>query len=190
MIVPSQDQRVAKKYYDTLPAHDVNRNYAEKGEKYVPVKFGIINYLKSYLNGLTPAKKLDYLSKFYPYQKTVVAEHLEYYGDYQDKLVSGLIFSSIASLLLFNLARRGYVIPIFREYGLRFKTHRLFRQYLYVWLLPQIWAWDSTDFKHFTMIESLWAVHANRLNQNVFSDPNFTYHPPSENPNFVRKVYY
>jgi hypothetical protein len=38
--------------------------------------------------------------------------------------------------VLYQLARRNCVIPILRKYGKYFKTHRIYRQYLWAVVLP------------------------------------------------------
>lgn len=72
MMLPTQNLHLAQKYYDSLPATDVNKRFFEQGKKYEPVVFS-----ESPLGGiwsmLTINSKLNYLNGFYPHQKVVQA---------------------------------------------------------------------------------------------------------------------
>lgn len=75
------------------------------------------------------------------------------------------------------MAKRGYVFPLFREYGLFLQTHRVFRHYLYALILPPVYAFYRLKSKYYTHVEHLWIVHANRLNNKILDDPLHTYYP-------------
>ena len=74
MLLPTQNKEFARQYYNTLPADDINHQYYQKGLKYqTPTKF--LDVLGAYFN---IHHKIDALSKFYPYHRTIQATKLEY----------------------------------------------------------------------------------------------------------------
>lgn len=65
--------------------------------------------------------------------------------------------------LIYQFARRGKVLPVLSKYGKYLKTHRVFRQYIWAWLLPTTLLWTWADFEHIDNVEQLWKVHARRM---------------------------
>lgn len=55
--------------------------------------------------------------------------------------------------------------PVLKQYGTYFKTHRVFRQYLYTLVLPVPLLVFINFRKFLNHTETLWTVHANRLNE-------------------------
>jgi hypothetical protein len=49
---------------------------------------------------------------------------------------------------IFNLARRGKVLPFFNQYCSFFKTHRIFRQYLFTLVAPVALFTAAVNWKH------------------------------------------
>lgn len=62
------------------------------------------------------------------------------------------------------MARRGYVVPVLRQYGRFFKTHRVFRQYAWALVLPTTILATLVDLKHLDNVSELWATHSRRMN--------------------------
>lgn len=93
-----------------------------------------------------------------------------------------MIFTALSWTMIFNCARRGYVAPLLCQYGRFFNTHRVYRHYLYTLAGPLLYSLYSLKSKHYTHIEHLWIVHANRLNQGILEDPLFTYYPDDNTP--------
>ena len=56
------------------------------------------------------------------------------------------------------------MLPIFKEYGTYFKTHRIFRQYLFALIVPPVLFTDYQNWSALGKTESLWATHSRRLN--------------------------
>lgn len=50
-----------------------------------------------------------------------------------------------------------------RKYGRFFNTHRVFRQYIWAWVLPTTLLWTIADFNHIDNVEQLWKVHSRRM---------------------------
>lgn len=71
---------------------------------------------------------------------------------------------------LFQFARRGRVLPILREYGRFFGTHRVFRHYLYTAVVPITLAYYFSHRAFVNPVNNLWAIHANRLNNKILDD--------------------
>ena len=69
------------------------------------------------------------------------------------------------SVLLHQLGRRGVVIPVLRKYGQFFKTHRIFRQYVWAAVLQTLLLQLETRWNHLDNVQQLWGVHARRLHQ-------------------------
>ncbi len=82
----------------------------------------------------------------------------------------GLAFTGACWFLLFQFGRRGKVLPLFKEYGAFFRTHRLLRQYLYAGVLPYSLLTAHTYLAMDTHTRVLWNVHANRVRQGLGSD--------------------
>jgi hypothetical protein len=74
-------------------------------------------------------------------------------------------FVRLFRFTIFNLARRGKVLPFLKQYDRFFKTHRIFRQYLWSLILPTTLFTGLVDLKYLNHTEHLWAVHARRMNQ-------------------------
>lgn len=70
----------------------------------------------------------------------------------------------LCRFLIYQLAKRGTVLPLLRQYGLYFKTHRVFRHYLYTLLLPVPACLLWNNYQYTNHVEYLWAVHLNRKN--------------------------
>ena len=73
------------------------------------------------------------------------------------------------SFAIYQMGRRGKVLPFLKEYGSFFKTHRLFRHYMYALILPTFVFTGVVDWGYIKTVESLWATHARRLNQGYFN---------------------
>jgi hypothetical protein len=63
------------------------------------------------------------------------------------------------------MARRNFVIPVLSKFGAFLKTHRLFRQYLWLAVLPYTFATLEANSIFAHQAERLWSIHANRLNK-------------------------
>jgi hypothetical protein len=63
------------------------------------------------------------------------------------------------------LARQNVVLPVLSRFGKFLKTHRLLRQYLWIGILPYVFATVYTNSWFSNQTEALWAVHAKRLNE-------------------------
>jgi hypothetical protein len=66
-------------------------------------------------------------------------------------------------LLFYQLAKRGVVLPLFKQYGSFMKTHRIFRHYLYTLILPLPLLLIYNTSNYVNHVEYLWSVHQNRL---------------------------
>lgn len=66
--------------------------------------------------------------------------------------------------LIYQFAKRGVVLPLFRQYGAYFKTHRIFRQYLYTLVAPVPAFVLLNASQYVNHVEYMWNVHLNRLN--------------------------
>ena len=77
---------------------------------------------------------------------------------------------------IFLMAKNGYVMPFFKEYGAIFKTHRVFRHYFYALLFPMLYSAYNIDAKFHNHIEGCWRIHVNRLNNKMLGDPEMTYY--------------
>ena len=66
--------------------------------------------------------------------------------------------------MIFNLARRGYVLPIFSKYDKRFGIHRTVKHYGCALFLPSILLFGNLQWKYLNHIEHFWAIHSRRLN--------------------------
>ena len=73
--------------------------------------------------------------------------------------------------LIYSGAKRGKVAPVFSRYGAVLKTHRLFRQYVWALALPQLWNEYSTRSHFVGPVETMWNVHANRMNRGLENEP-------------------
>lgn len=58
-----------------------------------------------------------------------------------------------------------------------FNTHRVFRHYIWALVVPMLYSAYYLRYKYYTHIETLYTIHANRLNQQILSDPEYTYYP-------------
>lgn len=76
-----------------------------------------------------------------------------------------VLFSLISRFTIFSLARRGKVLPFFNQYCTFFRTHRIFRQYLFTLIAPVALFTGLVNLKYLNHTEHLWAVHARRMNQ-------------------------
>ena len=73
--------------------------------------------------------------------------------------------------VIYQFARRGQVLPVLRKYGKYLGTHRIFRQYIWAWVLPTTLLWTLADFRHIDNVEQLWSVHARRMQKHIYDDP-------------------
>ena len=81
--------------------------------------------------------------------------------------------------LIFQLAKRGIQIPVLAGYGRIFKTHRIFRQYVYSAGLA-IAAPTLNVYSQFqNHVETCYQIHAQRLNRHILCDPDGTDYPES-----------
>ena len=64
---------------------------------------------------------------------------------------------------IYQMARRGKVLPFLSQYGRIFKTHRLFRHYVYALVLPTTLFCSLVDMQHIDNVEKLWSIHARRM---------------------------
>jgi hypothetical protein len=76
--------------------------------------------------------------------------------------VNAALFTAVSWTFIYSLGKRGKVIPVLREYGHFFKTHRIFRQYLYTLVIPPIVAHDLVALNWADHLEVSWKVHVNR----------------------------
>lgn len=88
----------------------------------------------------------------------------------------------ISRFTVYQLARQNTVLPIFSKFGKFLKTHRLLRQYLWLAFFPYVFATLYTNYWVSDQAESLWAVHAQRLN-NKYSLPHQESSPTQLHPN-------
>jgi len=72
--------------------------------------------------------------------------------------------------VIFNLARRGKVLPLLSQYGKFVKTHRIFRQYLYTLVAPTLLFTGLLNLKYLNHTEHLWATHARRMNKQYINN--------------------
>lgn len=133
MILPDNNKQLARQYFEGLPANDINRKYYD-GQKYETPK----SLLARFLNQFSIDSKLETLSKFYTYQKTIRATQMELKGDREEYFLNSLLFTATAWFTIYQFARKGTVFPVLREYGRVFGTHRLFRQYAHTLVLPLV----------------------------------------------------
>nr|8B6H_EA Chain EA, COXTT12,Transmembrane protein,Transmembrane protein [Tetrahymena thermophila SB210]8B6H_Ea Chain Ea, COXTT12,Transmembrane protein,Transmembrane protein [Tetrahymena thermophila SB210]8BQS_EA Chain EA, COXTT12,Transmembrane protein,Transmembrane protein [Tetrahymena thermophila SB210]8BQS_Ea Chain Ea, COXTT12,Transmembrane protein,Transmembrane protein [Tetrahymena thermophila SB210] len=176
MILPHNNRQLARQYFDSLPENDINRKYYE-GLKYETPK----TFFGRFLNQFNIDAKLDTLSKFYTYQKTIRATQAELQEDRKSYLTNSLLFTAVSWFSIYQFARKGAVLPVLREYGRYFGTHRLFRQYLHTLVLPLLYTEYALNQKYYTHMEHLWTVHVNRLNQKILEDPLYTFYPQELN---------
>jgi len=66
---------------------------------------------------------------------------------------------------VYSLAKQNVVLPFLSKFGRVLKTHRLFRHYLYLAVVPTVCAHVYTNWKFFGQAQHLWSVHAERLNR-------------------------
>lgn len=64
---------------------------------------------------------------------------------------------------MYQAARRGVVLPVLRQYGQFFKTHRIFRQYIWAAIIPTALSLAWVSEQNFCNVVQLWNVHARRL---------------------------
>lgn len=176
MILEHNNKSLARKYYESLPASDISKKFYEEGVKYESPSCICNRFVQSFFI----KSKLETLLKFYPYQKTITQTVREIQYDTSNYIQRCLIFTAVSWLGLYQLARRGVVLPLLREYGIFFNTHRLFRHYLYSLVGPLAFSVYQIKSKYYTHVEHLWIVHANRLNQKILEDPLYTYYPDEE----------
>ena len=113
--------------------------------------------------------------------------------NYEKEQSDNLKLSAVMTVLgwagVYNMAIRGYVMPLFSQYGRVLKTHRLARQYLWLLIAPHA----VTDFmvrsKYSNHVDVLWAVHASRMNKQILLDPQETIYPKEMRPKRVRYTY-
>lgn len=67
------------------------------------------------------------------------------------------------SFSIYQLARRGVVLPFLRQYGQYFKTHRVFRHYVWAAVAPANVLWLLANEEHITNVSELWKIHSRRL---------------------------
>lgn len=48
-----------------------------------------------------------------------------------------------------QFARRGKVLPLLSKHGKFLKTHRIFRQYIWAWILPTTIFYTLAELNHF-----------------------------------------
>ena len=65
--------------------------------------------------------------------------------------------------MVYQLARRNIVIPVLSKFGASLKTHRLWRQYFWLAVLPYTIATFLANSDLANQAERLWSIHANRL---------------------------
>jgi len=92
---------------------------------------------------------------------------------------TALATTAILWAFIYAGARKGFVAPIFSQYGRVAKTHRVFRQYLWSLIGPLFLAQYLTRTKFIDTINLQWAVHANRMRRGLLSDPQGTI-PPTD----------
>eukprot|EP01016_Furgasonia_blochmanni_P042085 TRINITY_DN554_c0_g1_i4.p1 TRINITY_DN554_c0_g1~~TRINITY_DN554_c0_g1_i4.p1 ORF type:complete len:220 (-),score=72.00 TRINITY_DN554_c0_g1_i4:149-808(-) len=177
MLLPQQNKKLAQQHFDTLPENDINKKYYN-GKKYSSPS----GYFSKILHYPTVPSKLNILRKFYPYQRAVTATVYDYNEEGKIYIRNSLAVTALAWFTLFQCARQGYVFPVLREYGLFFKTHRLFRHYLYAAVVPITFAYFSLNHQFFPHVETLWNIHVNRLNQQILEDPQDTIYPKELQP--------
>ena len=61
---------------------------------------------------------------------------------------------------IYSMARKNKVFPVLSKYGKVFKTHRLFRQYVWVLILPYVLGFAENKYYFLNQVEKLWMVHA------------------------------
>jgi hypothetical protein len=69
------------------------------------------------------------------------------------------------------------ILALFKQYGSFFKTHRLYRHYVYALFAPSLLLEGKTRWDYSHHIEHNWRVHAARMNQQMLMDPDHTYYP-------------
>lgn len=161
---PSANLHLAGKYLNSLSQGDPSQRFFSGEEKFQSTpwsRFKMFLSLDWYVNEL---------SSFYPHQ-LAIQRTKKMYDEERHSATQNAIFVTAASWFsIFNLARRGYVTPIFRQYGHFFKTHRLFRQYLYALVLPYAVFTDCVNYSWLNHTEAFWAVHSRRMNAKYLCD--------------------
>lgn len=91
------------------------------------------------------------------------------------------------SFTVYQMAKQGYVMPIFSQFGKFMKTHRLLRQYVWLAFFPYFFATAYTNNFFLNQTERLWQTHANRLNRGytclycrILTDPEDSQYPREE----------
>lgn len=134
-----------------------------QGQKYVPETYGLLSFHKN-------ADRINTLKRFYPHEP-VVNNVRTVYNSLKSKYYSAAITTTAVSwFAIFQFARRGRVLPIFKQYGRFFGTHRVFRHYLYTAILPITLAYYQANNIVVGNVNRLWAIHARRLNNKILDD--------------------
>jgi len=114
--------------------------------------------------------KINTLHDKYPYQLAIRATKSDYDKDKSSAIKEGLVITAaswycmlLCRFLIYQFAKRGYVLPLFAQYGRFFKTHRIFRHYLYSLVLPVPAVLLYNTFQYANHVEYLWSIHLKRL---------------------------
>ena len=91
MIHPYQQLNLAKSYFDTLPATDLSKKYAEATK---PVTFGSWDRIKILFNIDGYYKEL---TKFYPYHNVIKASAEHYEHQVSSAIKDGLAISALTA---------------------------------------------------------------------------------------------
>ena len=90
---------------------------------------------------------------------------------------ASLAVSTVGVLTLHQLGRRGMVPNLLSQYGRVLKTHRVFRQYIWLAVGPYLLSSLFLHYKYAPHVEALWTIHSNRLNKQLLDDPEGTMYP-------------
>ncbi|EGR31862.1 hypothetical protein IMG5_100110 [Ichthyophthirius multifiliis] len=172
MILPHNNLYLPKQHLESLPQTHQEWKYYN-GQKYETPK----TFLGRFYDKFSIQQKLENLRQFYPYQKVIKATVAEYQYDQNAYLQNSLIFTGVTWFAIYSFARQGKVLPVLRQYGMFFKTHRIFRQYLWTLVLPILYQKNQLANKYYTHVETLQNIHVNRLNQHLLEDPIYTFYP-------------
>ena len=112
-------------------------------------------------------KKINTLWQSYPFQLTITATKEDYEKDKSSAITKGLLTTVASWVTIYQLAKRGTVLPFLRQYGGYFKSHRIFRQYLYTLVLPVPALLMLNTYQYSNHVEYLWSVHINRNNAGI-----------------------